>query len=61
MSVSRGHILIAMGTILALNVTLLLFGVYMGHEGLYETAAEMAKYSFSSVIGALAGAFSPRE
>jgi hypothetical protein len=58
MSTSRIIILIALFSVLLITVGLVGLGAYLGHNGLFEVGAELTKFVFGTVVGALASAFS---
>ncbi len=60
MSTSRVVILVALLSVLLITVGLVSFGAYLGHNGLFDVGAELTKFVFGTVVGALASAFSER-
>lgn len=53
---SQNTVVLGLGAI-ALLVTVILFaGVFFGHKGLFEVGAELSKYVFSAIVGALVAA-----
>jgi ABC-type Co2+ transport system permease subunit len=60
MTLSRMVILGALILVLLITVGLLSFGAYLQHNGLFEVGAELVKFVFGTVVGALASAFSER-
>lgn len=57
MSETRKYLLFALVGVLLIDVFILIFGVYSGHEGLFNFGAEVGKVIFGTVVGALATAF----
>jgi hypothetical protein len=60
MSTSRKIILLALLCVLLITVGMVGFGAYLGHNGLFELGAELVKFVFGTVVGALASAFSEK-
>jgi hypothetical protein len=57
-STARIIILMALLCVLLITVGLVSLGAYLGHNGLFEVGAELSKFVFGTVVGALASAFS---
>lgn len=60
MSLQRMIILGALMLVLLITTGLSAFGAYLGHTGLFDVRAELAKYVVSTVVGALVSSFSDR-
>jgi hypothetical protein len=60
MSTSRRAILVALLSVLLITVGMVGLGAYLGHNGLFDLGAELAKFVFGTVVGALASAFSEK-
>jgi hypothetical protein len=46
--------------IFALEVTMMIAGSFLGHDGLFEFGREIGKYTLGVVLGALASAFAEK-
>jgi hypothetical protein len=57
MSQTRKIILGTLVGILVLDAVMTGLGAYWGHNGMFEFGAEVGKYIFSTVVGALVTAF----
>ncbi|MDQ6436422.1 hypothetical protein RB623_20420 [Mesorhizobium sp. LHD-90] len=57
MSTARIIVLVGLLGVLLIDVGILFFSVYAGHEGLFTFGAEVGKVIFGAVVGALTTAF----
>lgn len=60
MSAEKKIVLGALLSVLLLDVLILGFGAYIGHNGMFQFGTEVGKVAFGTVLGALASAFSGR-
>lgn len=58
---SQKLLLIALGVLSASILAILFGGVLLGHKGLFEVGAELAKYVFAAIGGALVSLFATKK